>query len=67
MATRLVCRECHRVQDSDISEEDACQACGSTSLTEDWAGYVVIAHPEESEIAGEMQITEPGRYALKVR
>lgn len=61
---RLVCRDCHRVVDPDA---DACPVCGSTSLTEDWAGYVVIAHPEESEIATEMQITEPGIYALKVR
>jgi DNA-directed RNA polymerase subunit E" len=65
MADRLVCRECHRVQDSD--SEENCQACGSTSLTEDWAGYVVIAHPEDSHIADEMEVTESGRYALKVR
>ena len=65
MAERLVCRECHRVQSSN--ELDACESCGSTSLTEDWAGYVVIAHPEESEIAREMEVTEPGKYALKVR
>ena len=65
MATnRVVCRECHRVNDPDA---DACTACGSSSLTEDWAGYVVIAHPEESDIAAEMQVTEPGAYALKVR
>jgi len=65
MATRLVCRECHRVQDADI--ESQCAACGATSLTEDWAGYVVIAHPERSEVAAEMGVTEPGKYALKVR
>ncbi|WP_255193519.1 transcription elongation factor subunit Spt4 [Natronobeatus ordinarius] len=63
-AKRLVCRECHRVNDADA---DICVSCGSSSLTEDWAGYVVIAHPEESEIATEMQVTEPGAYALKVR
>ncbi|WP_336343148.1 transcription elongation factor subunit Spt4 [Halalkalicoccus ordinarius] len=62
--TRLVCRDCHRVLDPDVN---TCPNCGSTSLTEDWAGYVVIAHPEESEIAKEMQVTEPGEYALKVR
>ncbi|MFB6165597.1 MAG: transcription elongation factor subunit Spt4 [Haloarculaceae archaeon] len=65
MADRLVCRECHRVQDAD--NEESCVACGSTSLTEDWAGYVIISHPDESAIAEEMQVTEPGKYALKVR
>jgi len=67
MADRLVCRECHRVQESSITEGDACMACGSTSLTEDWAGYVVIAHPAESEIATEMEVDDAGKYALKVR
>ncbi len=65
MADRVVCRECHRVQETD--EVEACVACGSTSLTEDWAGYVIISHPERSEIAQEMGVTEPGKYALKVR
>jgi DNA-directed RNA polymerase subunit E" len=65
MADRLVCRECHRVQDSPDTE--ACEGCGSTSLTQDWAGYVIIAHPEESAIAAEMDVSEPGQYALKVR
>ena len=65
MADRLVCRECHRVQEAVQAE--ACDACGSTSLTEDWAGYVVISHPEKSAIAEEMGVTQPGKYALKVR
>jgi len=65
MADRLVCRECHRVLEA--GDEDRCPACGSTTLTEDWAGYVIISHPEESEIAAEMEVTEPGAYALKVR
>ncbi len=65
MADRYVCRDCHRVLEVDDSSQ--CPSCGSTSLTEDWAGYVVIAHPETSQIAAEMEITEPGRYALKVR
>ncbi|MFB6143367.1 MAG: transcription elongation factor subunit Spt4 [Halorientalis sp.] len=65
MADRLVCRECHRVQPSE--QADSCVACGSTSLTEDWAGYVIIAHPDESDVAAEMEVEEPGKYALKVR
>jgi len=65
VADRLVCRECHRVLDAD--EEQSCPVCGSTSLTEDWAGYVIIADPESSEIAREMEVTDPGAYALKVR
>ncbi|MFB6177725.1 MAG: transcription elongation factor subunit Spt4, partial [Halobaculum sp.] len=44
-----------------------CDNCGSSSLTEDWAGYVIVNHPEESEIGEEMNVDEPGSYALKVR
>lgn len=61
---RLVCRECHRVVEPD---RQTCPSCGSSSLTEDWAGYVIIAHPEKSRIAEEMEVTEAGAYALKVR
>lgn len=62
---RFVCRDCHRVLDDPDAE--ICDVCGSTSLTEDWSGYVIITHPAESEIAEEMGVTEPGKYALKVR
>ncbi|HQD25736.1 MULTISPECIES: transcription elongation factor subunit Spt4 [Methanoculleus] len=57
-----VCRECHRVV-----EGESCVICGTANLSEDWAGYVVIIDPEHSEIAKKMNITMPGRYALKVR
>ncbi len=61
---RLACRECHYVVESNA---ETCPSCGSSSLTEDWAGYVWIAHPGDSEIATEMEVSEPGKYALKVR
>jgi DNA-directed RNA polymerase subunit E" len=57
-----VCRECHRVV-----EGESCVICGTSNLSEDWAGYLVIIDPEHSEIAKKMNITMPGRYALKVR
>ena len=61
---RLACRECHFVVEP---ETNTCPNCGSSSLTEDWAGYVIIAHPEDSDIAAEMEVDVPGKYALKVR
>lgn len=57
-----VCRECHRVV-----EGSACVVCGSTNLSDDWAGYLVILDPDRSEIARKMNITMAGRFALKVR
>ncbi|MFB6126757.1 MAG: transcription elongation factor subunit Spt4 [Halolamina sp.] len=61
---RLACRECHYVNGPD---SQSCDNCGSSSLTEDWAGYVIISHPETSEVAEEMNVSEAGSYALKVR
>ena len=61
---RLACRECHYINEPD---SQSCESSGTSSLTEDWAGYVVIPHPERSEIAEEMNVSEPGGYALKVR
>ena len=57
-----VCRECHKVV-----EGESCVVCGTSNLSEDWAGYVVIIDPERSETAKKMNITMAGRYALKVR
>ncbi|RAW45105.1 DNA-directed RNA polymerase subunit E'' [Halorubrum sp. 48-1-W] len=61
---RLACRECHYVNDPDAQ---TCELCGSSSLTEDWAGYVIVTNPEESQIAEEMNVSKSGSYALKVR
>jgi DNA-directed RNA polymerase subunit E" len=57
-----VCRECHRVV-----EGEACALCGTSNLSTDWTGYLVIIDPEHSEIAQKMNIKLAGRYALKVR
>ncbi|MDD4255281.1 MAG: DNA-directed RNA polymerase, subunit E'' [Methanofollis sp.] len=57
-----VCRDCHKVV-----EGESCVTCGSTNLTEDWTGYLIIIDPEGSEIARRMNLEMPGRYALKVR
>jgi DNA-directed RNA polymerase subunit E" len=63
-SNRLACRDCHHIAGPDAS---ICPVCGSSSLTEDWSGYVIITHPETSEIAHAMEVTREGKYALKVR
>lgn len=57
----FVCRSCHR-----LLETRNC-SCGSDSVSTDWAGYVIIIDPENSEIAKRLNIKIPGKYALKVR
>jgi len=60
--TEQVCRECRRIIEGQI-----CPICNSASLSKDWSGYVVIIDPKESIIAKKLEITLPGKYALKVR
>ncbi|HDD36282.1 MAG: DNA-directed RNA polymerase, subunit E'' [Archaeoglobaceae archaeon] len=58
----LACRNCKYINiDSKV-----CKNCGSTELTKEWYGYVVIIDPEKSEIAKKLGINLPGKYALKV-
>lgn len=56
-----VCRDCHRVLEGNI-----CPVCKKSNLTDDWSGLVII-FDVESEIAKKLNITTPGRYALRVR
>ncbi|MBN2111369.1 MAG: DNA-directed RNA polymerase, subunit E'' [Methanosarcinaceae archaeon] len=57
-----VCRECHRV----ISGQ-TCPVCGSSNLSSDWSGMVIIIDPELSEIAKKIDVKVADKYALKVR
>jgi DNA-directed RNA polymerase subunit E" len=59
---KKACKKCRR-----IVEKDVCPTCKTSDFTEDWSGYVVIIDPSNSEIAKKLNITEPGRYALRVR
>lgn len=56
------CRNCRL-----ITTSDSCPSCGSSSLSSDWLGYVIILDPENSVIAKRLGITRSGKYALKVR
>ncbi len=49
-----------------ISFEKTCPLCG-TETSSDWTGLIVVVDPAESQLAEELNINSPGRYALKVR
>ena len=57
------CKNCSML----VEDMDTCPNCGSTELSKDWQGYVVIVDHSRSEIAKRLNITVNGRYALKVR
>ena len=61
MVKELACRKCRA-----LTTGKTCPICGSSDLTENWSGLVLIVDPENSEIAKIIGIKEKGRYALNV-
>ncbi len=55
------CKNCHL-----LTEKDVCPVC-SLPTAKRWSGYVIVRDPAHSQIAQEMKISRPGKYALKVR
>jgi len=49
-----------------LTTDKACPNDGSTELSSEWSGLVIIINPEKSQVAKTLAITKPGRYALKV-
>jgi DNA-directed RNA polymerase subunit E" len=57
----LACRKCRT-----LTTEKSCPNDGSTELSNEWSGLIIIINPEYSLVAKTLGITKAGRYALKV-
>ena len=55
------CRKCRM-----LTNEKACPNDGSTELSKEWSGLIIIINAERSQVAKTLGITKTGRYALKV-
>lgn len=60
--TELACRKCKYIN----MDATICRVCGSSELTKEWYGYIVIVDPEKSQIAQRLGVKYPGKYALRV-
>ena len=49
-----------------LTEKQQCPECKNPTSS-NWSGLLIITNVEESEVAQELGITEPGEYALRVR
>jgi DNA-directed RNA polymerase subunit E" len=49
-----------------LTSEKVCPVDGSTELSGEWSGLIIIISPEHSQVAKTLGITKAGRYALKV-
>jgi DNA-directed RNA polymerase subunit E" len=59
--TEKACKSCRRLLKGNV-----CPACKSSELTASWKGTLVVVNPE-SEMAKEIGITSPGKYAVKIK
>ena len=59
----FACKECHLI----LVDEKTCPRCPEAEVSREWQGFIEILNPESSDIAKEMGILTPGRYALRVR
>ncbi len=60
---QLACRKCKFVFSG---EEKKCPVCGSTDLSDEWAGLVIILDTR-SKLAEVIGAKKEGRYAIRVR
>lgn len=49
-----------------VREGNICPVCKDSELTTNWKGFVIIFDPENSEIANRLDISLPGKYALRL-
>ncbi|BFI73214.1 transcription elongation factor Spt4 [Nanoarchaeota archaeon] len=59
---RKVCRNCKAIIDKDVNK---CPYCGSTDLSDDFSGFIIIVNQEKSEFSKKLNIKE-GKWAIKV-
>ncbi len=57
------CRNCRLL----VEKESKCPLCNSEDLTGDYAGMLIIIDPARSEIAKNLNITSPGKYAVNIK
>ena len=56
------CKSCRKIVEGDV-----CPACGSTSLTKTFEGYIIVLNPENSQVSTVINAKVPGKYALKIK
>lgn len=55
------CRKCRR-----LTNEPRCPVDGSTDLSDEWSGLIVVLDAARSQVAQALGAKSPGRYAFTV-
>ncbi len=60
-------KACRRCKSLVPKEATRCPVCGSTDLSENWEGAIIVLSVERSKLAKSLGFEKPGKYALRVR
>lgn len=55
------CKNCHILTESEV-----CSYCLEETV-EKWNGCIIVLNPAKSQIAKKLNITKPGKYALRIK
>jgi DNA-directed RNA polymerase subunit E" len=58
------CKKCGYVLEDSTIEE--CPICQNKKFTTFWKGSVIVNDPENSDVAKKLNITQKGRFALRI-
>lgn len=62
MADRA-CTNCKKI----VEEGTHCPICKNNDLTTAWKGMLVVYDAERSDLADEVGVNTPGKYAIRVK
>ncbi|MEM0438347.1 MAG: transcription elongation factor subunit Spt4 [Candidatus Micrarchaeia archaeon] len=63
MAVEKACRMCRYVS----TGAETCPACGSSDLTDQWTGFIIVTNVESSEMAKVLSAKMAGKYAVRIK
>ncbi|MFX1514846.1 MAG: transcription elongation factor subunit Spt4 [Promethearchaeota archaeon] len=64
MVKLKACKKCNSI----VHGEEVCPICKTHNhLSRSFVGMVIIRNVNESKIANKLNVTRPGKYAIKVR
>jgi len=64
MAKTKACKKCNSI----VLGEEVCPICKTHNhLSKNFSGMVIVRDIEKSKIGRKLNVTRPGRYAIKVR
>ncbi|MGB9635531.1 MAG: transcription elongation factor subunit Spt4 [Candidatus Micrarchaeia archaeon] len=63
MTEEKACRNCRYIS----MGAETCPVCGSSDLSDNWSGVIVIINPETSDLAKIIDAKVSGKYAVRIK